>query len=165
MLVVATVTMLLSRYTGQYDLMVGTPIAGRNRAELEDLIGLFVNTLVLRADLAGNPTFGELLGRVRDLTLGAYAHQDLPFEKLVEEIQPERNLSQTPLFQVMTTVDNNPATSHSTPEQGGKGKRHRRWRVPPAVPSRCLRRRTSRSLPLFARIASPTLPPRSTRPT
>ncbi|MCP4654143.1 MAG: amino acid adenylation domain-containing protein, partial [bacterium] len=110
MLVVATVTILLSRYTGQGDLMVGTPIAGRNRAELEDLIGLFVNTLVLRADLAGDPTFGELLGRVRDLTLGAYAHQDLPFEKLVEEIQPERNLSQTPLFQVMTTVDNNPAT-------------------------------------------------------
>lgn len=97
---------LLHRYSGQDEIIVGSPIAGRNRREIEELIGFFVNTLVLRTNLVNTPTFTELLTRVRETALGAYAHQDLPFEKLVEALEPERDLSQAPLFQVMFVLQN-----------------------------------------------------------
>ncbi|MFN6531145.1 non-ribosomal peptide synthetase [Nostoc sp. ChiSLP03a] len=101
---------LLYRYTGSDDIVVGTPIANRDRLELEGLIGFFVNTLVLRTDLSGNPSFGQLLSRVRQVTLQAYAHPDLPFEELVKALQPQRNLSHTPLFQVMFVLQNVPVS-------------------------------------------------------
>src|SRR6266542_1603239 len=108
MTLLAAFQVLLYRYSGQTDIAVGTPIANRTRAELEPLIGFFVNTLVLRTDLGSNPSFAELLGRVRAVALGAYEHQDLPFEKLVEALQPQRELSSTPLFQVMFVLQNAP---------------------------------------------------------
>ncbi|HHJ52564.1 MAG TPA: amino acid adenylation domain-containing protein, partial [Caldithrix abyssi] len=108
MSLLAAFDVLLYRYSGQEDFNIGTPIANRNRAEIEPLIGFFVNTLVLRSDLSGNPTFTELLKRVRESALNAYAHQDLPFEKMVDALQPERNLSHSPLFQVMFSLQNTP---------------------------------------------------------
>ena len=108
MTLLAAFQVLLHRYSGQEDIAVGTPIAGRGRTELEGLIGFFVNTLVLRSNLAGNPAFTELLARVRETALGAYTHQDLPFEKLVEELSPSRDISRNPLFQVMFVLQNAP---------------------------------------------------------
>ncbi|HEY9401515.1 MAG TPA: amino acid adenylation domain-containing protein, partial [Pyrinomonadaceae bacterium] len=106
MTLLAAFQILLQRYTGESDLLVGSPIANRNHSETEGLIGFFANTLVLRADLAGDPSFSSLLKRVKTDALGAFAHQDVPFERLVEELQPERNLSRTPLFQVMFALQN-----------------------------------------------------------
>ncbi|MBW4490089.1 MAG: amino acid adenylation domain-containing protein [Trichocoleus desertorum ATA4-8-CV12] len=106
MTLLATFKTLLHRYSGQEDIIVGSPIANRDRVEIEGLIGFFVNTLVLRTDFSGNPSFRTLLKRVQQVTLGAYEHQELPFEQLVEALHPERNLSQNPLFQVMFVLQN-----------------------------------------------------------
>ncbi|PSB01376.1 non-ribosomal peptide synthetase [Merismopedia glauca] len=108
MLLLAAFETFLYRYTGAEDIAIGTAIANRNHPDLPKLIGFFANTLVLRANLTGNPTFTELLTRVRRVALEAYAHQDLPFDRLVEAIQPERDLSRTPLFQVMFDYQNPP---------------------------------------------------------
>ncbi len=108
MTLMAAFNTLLHRYTGQDDIAVGAPIANRNRIETEWLTGFFVNTLVMRNDLAGDPTFRELLNRTRETALGAYAHQDMPFERLVEELQPDRSLNRQPLFQVMFVLQNAP---------------------------------------------------------
>jgi glycosyltransferase involved in cell wall biosynthesis len=107
---------LLHRYTQQEDLLVGVAIANRNRREIEPLIGFFVNTLVMRTNLGGDPTFEELMERVRTVALGAYAHQDVPFEKLVEEFAPERNTNRSSLFQVAFGVSNAPASELQLPE-------------------------------------------------
>jgi amino acid adenylation domain-containing protein len=106
MVLLAAWSVLLGRHAGQDDVLVGTPVAGRNRREIEDLIGFFVNTLVLRADLAGAPSFTELLGRVRGAALDAFAHQDLPFERVVEELVTERDLSRSPLIQAVFAQQN-----------------------------------------------------------
>jgi amino acid adenylation domain-containing protein len=114
MVLLASLNVVLGRWSGQDDIVVGSPIAGRGRRETEPMIGFFVNTLALRTDLSGNPTFAELLQRVRHAALDAYAHQDLPFEKLVEALQPVRDLSRQAIFQVMLTA-NTPRQSLSIP--------------------------------------------------
>lgn len=111
MTLLAALAILLSRYSNSQDLVIGSPIANRNRREIEPLIGFFVNTLVLRTNLEGNPSFAELLAQVREMTLDAYAHQDVPFDKLVEILQPDRSLSHNPLFQVMFILQNGTATT------------------------------------------------------
>jgi surfactin family lipopeptide synthetase A len=115
MTLLAAFSTLLYRYSGQEDLVIGSPIANRHHREIESLIGFFVNTLVMRTQFTGDPTFVELLDRVRDNTLDAQEHQDLPFEKLVEELHPERSLSYTPLFQVMFVLQN-PAVNLVLPD-------------------------------------------------
>nr|QEO74431.1 condensation domain-containing protein [uncultured bacterium] len=116
MTLMAAFAALLGRHTRQTDISIGSPIANRNRAEIEPLIGFFVNTLVLRVGLEGNPTFTDLLARVRQTSLGAYAHQDLPFEKLVEHLSPERSLGHTPLFQVVLVLQNAPLGTLELPD-------------------------------------------------
>ncbi len=114
-LLLAAFQTLLHRYSGQDDILVGLPVAGRNRTDVEGIIGLFVNTLVIRADVSGNPAFDALARRVHRAALDAYAHQDIPFEKLVEELQPERSLGHTPLFQVAFNFQEAPAQALAFP--------------------------------------------------
>ena len=111
MTLLAAFKVLLYRYTGEEDIIVGTPVAGRDRSEIENLIGVFINTLVFRGNINGKETFRELLSRVRQVALEAYEHQDLPFEKLVEELQPDRDLSHTPVFQVLFQLRNLPTST------------------------------------------------------
>ena len=115
MVLLAGFQALLHRYSGQADVAVGTPVANRHRAETEPLIGFFVNTLVMRTDLGGNPTFSELLRRVKRVALGAYAHQALPFDRVVEELRPVRKQSHAPLFQHIFVLQNTPAGSDRIP--------------------------------------------------
>jgi Non-ribosomal peptide synthetase modules and related proteins len=106
MTLVASFKVLLHLYTKENDIVIGTDVANRNRSEIESLIGFFVNQLVLRTDLSGDPTFDELLDRVREVTLGVYAHQELPFDRLVEALKPERNLKYAPFFQIKLVLEN-----------------------------------------------------------
>jgi len=115
MTLLAGFTSLLSRYSGQKDLLVGTPVANRNRAEIENLVGFFVNTLVLRANFSGNPSVREFLAQIREASLDAFAHQDLPFDRLVEEIRPARDLSRSPLIQVIFAFQNVPTRPLNLP--------------------------------------------------
>ncbi|WP_017653095.1 non-ribosomal peptide synthetase [Fortiea contorta] len=115
MVILAAFKTLLYRYTGQTDLLVGTPVANRTQIETENLLGCFVNSVVLRTDVAGEPSFRDLVKRVRETALAAYAHQDLPFEQLVKELQPERTFSHTPLFQVMCVFQDTPLSALELP--------------------------------------------------
>ncbi|HEY0602195.1 MAG TPA: amino acid adenylation domain-containing protein [Herpetosiphonaceae bacterium] len=116
MTLLAAFNVLLGRYSGQDDIIVGSPIANRDMVELENMMGFFVNTLLLRTDLSGNPGFRELLRRVQRTTLAAYSHQNVPFEQLVEALRPERDLSHTPLFQVMFILQNAPMPAYALPD-------------------------------------------------
>ena len=116
MTLLAAFKTLLHRYTGQTDLLVGSPVGSRRCVETEGLIGFFVNTLVFRSDLSGDPSFQKFLAQIRRVATAAYAHQDLPIEKLVEMLQPERSLSHNPLFQVVFTLQNAPRTLLRLPE-------------------------------------------------
>jgi amino acid adenylation domain-containing protein len=108
MVMLAAFKLLLHRYTGLDDIIVGSPVTRRNRSELEQMVGFFINTIAIRSDLGGNPSFIELLGRVRETSLEAFSYQDVPFEKVVEAIQPERNLNSSPIFQVAMVYQNTP---------------------------------------------------------
>ena len=116
MMLLAGFLTLLYRYTGQTDLLLGSPVANRQRRELEPLIGFFVNTLALRSDLSGDPPFREVVARVREMCQGAYAHEETPFERLIEELRPERDLSRQPLVQVMFGL-----RSFPKPVEGAEG--------------------------------------------
>jgi len=116
MLLLAAYNVLLARYTGTHDIVVGTPVAGRSRTELEEIVGLFVNTLALRTDLSGDPDFVEVLERTRHMALAAFARQELPFERLVEELQPERDTSHTPVFQTLFVLQENLSTHIELPD-------------------------------------------------
>jgi amino acid adenylation domain-containing protein len=115
MLLMAALKTLIFRYTGQIDISIGTPIANRTRIETESLIGFILNTLVMRTDLSGNPSFEDLLQREREVALGAYAHQDVPFEMVVEALQPERDLSRSPFFQIIFDLQESPLTELMLP--------------------------------------------------
>ena len=108
MVLLAAFQLLLAKHAGQSEVVVGSPVAGRLRPELEGLIGLFVNTLALRADISDDPTFSSLVARVREACLSAYGHQEAPFERLVERLSPDRELSRTPVFQAMFIMQNAP---------------------------------------------------------
>jgi non-ribosomal peptide synthetase component F len=116
MTLLAAYQILLRYYSGTEDIVVGTDVANRNRVEVENLIGFFINQLVLRTDLSGNPTFAELLERVRETTFGAYAHQDTPFDRLVEALKVERSLEYSPIFQVKFVYQNAPMPPLELPE-------------------------------------------------
>ena len=118
MVMLAAWQVLLARYAGQSDVLVGTPMANRSAPEVEGLIGFFVNTLVMRTDISGNPTFREALDRVRETAIGAFTHQDVPFELLVEQLQPERDLSRNPIFQVLLQVHEAPLEQLQLPDVG-----------------------------------------------
>ena len=115
MTLLAVFQTIVARYSGQYDVVLGTPTANRNRPELEGIIGLFANTLVLRTQLGGDPTFRELLQRVKETALSAYAHEEMPFEQLVQELRPERSLSHSPLFQILFSLRNTPSGNFQLP--------------------------------------------------
>ncbi len=121
MILLAALDVLFYRYTGQPDVVVGAPIAGRTREETEPLVGCFLNTLALRSQLSDDLTFKDLLQQVKATCLGAYAHQDLPFERLVQELDPDRDLGRSPLFQVVFNLQNVPAEGISLPGVGMKG--------------------------------------------
>jgi amino acid adenylation domain-containing protein len=114
MVLLAALDVLLHRHAGQDDIVIGTPIANRTQAESESLLGVFINTLALRTELTSELTFSELLARVKETCLGAYAHQDLPFERLVQEVAPERDLSRSPLFQVLFVLQNAPSEAQTS---------------------------------------------------
>jgi non-ribosomal peptide synthetase component F len=116
MVLLTAFALLLQRYSGQDDLVIGTDVAGRTRQEIEDVVGFFVNMLPLRVQIGGKKTGRQLLEQVREILLAAYAHQDLPFEKLVEVLQPERTLSYHPLFQVKLVLQNTPQSDLSFPD-------------------------------------------------